>query len=145
MPGRSLIRGVLLIICGLSLALSDRAALAQALQELRDDVRTSDPGPPDAGDKPSRNSSNNGSYYDGSDTSSSDDLFGMGLLLGVVAPFWGPPVLVGDNYSQPGYFAHFPHQYHLGYMLIGSDEAIDAPGFWRPNSWAARFRAEYDC
>jgi hypothetical protein len=134
MAGRLSIRGVLLIGV-IALAMSDRAARAQALQELRDDVRTSDPGPPDAdaGDKPSRNASNNNSYNDGSDGSSGDDLFGMGLLLGVVAPFWGPPVLVGDDYSQPGYFAHFPHQYHLGYMLIGSEEAIDAPGYWRPN------------
>ena len=38
------------------------------------------------------------------------DLLGFSLLAGLVAPFVGPPQLLGDDYSMLGYFPEYPYE-----------------------------------
>ncbi len=111
-----------------------RFAAGQALEELRQGVRTNDPAPP-RDESPTRRDSQDDCYDD-----SCDDSGGWGelLLFAVVAPFWGPPVWAGDGYTETGYFAHFPYQHNDGYMLIGPAVADG-----EPYRWAFRGRAEY--
>jgi len=109
-------------------------AQGQALEELRDGVRTSDPDPPR--DEPPRRDSRDDCYDDSCDDG--DAAWGGLLLFGITAPFWGPPVWAGDSYTETGYFAHFPYQHNDGYMLIGP--AVADGELFR---WGLRGRAEY--
>jgi hypothetical protein len=130
------------------LALAAPLAAADALNELRSDVRTSLPDEPrESKPEPREEESDD---WDDDDYDSDDgltlDLFVVAAgaaAVGVTSPFWGPPVLVGDAYMQPGYFAHYPYEYDVGYMLIGPPEAAGLPGSRRPHAWAARGRAEF--
>jgi hypothetical protein len=105
----------------------------QVLEELREEVRTSDSDPPRDEPPDSRRRDSEDCWDD-----ECDDGLGELLLFAVVAPFWGPPVLIGDDYSQSGCFAHFPYQHGEGYMQIGAGLA-DQPAY----AWAVRGRAEY--
>lgn len=103
-------------------------------------------------------------YEDGEDDD--DGLSGQFLLGGVVigtclatSPWWGPPKLLGDDYSSGGFFPHYPYEGVPGYMMIGPKEAdarpcaLDFPpemrqallNPWpaRPRRWSGRLRAEY--
>jgi hypothetical protein len=68
---------------------------------------------------------------------------GMALLASVVGPFYCPHVCLADSFSQPGYFAHYPYQYDVGYMLIDPVEAFGIEGPREPYWWAARVRGEF--
>jgi hypothetical protein len=132
--------------CGLWLAISS-VAFSQELEELRDGVRTSPPPQPRPA-APAKSDDDHDSCDDWDDDCDDDDA-GLWLGLGyvtamtVTAPFWGPPVLIGDHYTEPGFFSHFPHEYGPGYMLIGPGEAFGLKGHRQPWAWAVRGRAEY--
>lgn len=56
----------------------------------------------------------------------------------VTSPWWGPPVAVGDDYSEPGYFMRYPYAHHQdGFMQVGPQRPIDL------YDWSIRVRAEY--
>jgi hypothetical protein len=146
MPGRFLHSLVLLAFGVCLLAASDRAT-GQALEELRTDVRTSDPGSP-GNSPPKSNSSSSGTssnYDDPNDDWSLEELAGGAALAGagITLPFWGPPLLAGDTYSQPANFLHFPYQYDQGYMLLGSLPTSTVPNWFDPYLVAARARSEF--
>jgi hypothetical protein len=109
-------------------------AADQALEELREDVRTNRADSPPAAQPPARPRSHGSDECD----DDSDEGFASLLLFAITAPFWGPPVWVGDSYTETGYFAHFPYQHDDGYMIIGP--ALAEGEFYR---WSLRGRAEY--
>lgn len=128
-------RGWMLV--GLALAMSGPALVrGQALEELREDVRTSDAAPDR--NKPAPRSHRDNEYCDDDGCDDSDDGWGSLLLFAIAAPFWGPPVWAGDTYSETGYFAHYPYQHNDGYMIIGP--MLPENELYR---WAARGRVEY--
>jgi hypothetical protein len=122
--------------------------LAQgALEELRNDARTDLPDPPDR-PKPQPARDDNPDDWDEEDSSdglSGDEFVALtGLIgLGITSPFWGPPVLVGDGYTQSGHFSHYPFENGPAYMLIGPPEAVGLPGARVPYAWSVRGNAEY--
>lgn len=133
--------------CGLSLLIA--APLhGQQLEELRTGVRTSPPPQPRT-NPPAKNDDDDDCHDSCDDWDDDCDESGLWLGLGyvtgltVTSPFWGPPVLIGDHYNEPGFFPHYPHQYGPGYMLIGPGEAFGLEGPREPWPWAARTRAEY--
>jgi hypothetical protein len=134
---RPLILFFMLAYCGLALACPATEVRAQALEQLREDVRTSSPDEPEEREQP-RNSSGGGSGYD-----DCDDDWGDLLAFAIVAPFWGPAAMMGDDYSERGYFLHFPHQHDRGYMVMGAAGIGELPGGQQPYVWAARGRTEY--
>src|SRR5262245_37063321 len=104
MPLRFLRITALLALGVSAWAATDRAA-GQALEELRSDVRTSNPGPPDSSPPKSSSSDSTNAdsatgYDDASDGWSLEELAGGAMLAGagVTLPFWGPPVFAGDTY-----------------------------------------------
>jgi hypothetical protein len=119
--------------CALILCLPAVVA-GQVLEELREDVRTDRPDPPREEPRAPRQPA-----Y-GCDHCEDDSDYGLGalLLFGITAPFWGPPVWMGDSYSETGYFAHFPYQHDDGYVIIGP--ALAEGELYR---WSLRGRAEY--
>ena len=65
-------------------------------------------------------------------------LFGGAIVVGGTAPFWGPKVLVGDDYARSGYFPRDPYAGDLqGYMMIEPWVPME------PSVWTVRARAEY--
>lgn len=119
-----------------------------ALTELRTDVRTSVPDSPQPSESKPRESDDD---HDWDEDSSDDSLTLEGLVvvtalagMGVTAPFWGPPVLIGDGYMQPAYFSHYPYEYGpSSYLMLSPPEAAGLPGSRQPYTWAARGHAEY--
>ena len=115
---------------------------AQELSDLRSEVRTPSPTNNDRSDqKPDRNDYDEDPFEDDAYEEGWDSL----LLLvgaGLTIPWWGPHVAMNDSFSTPGYFAHYPYQYDVGYMLIDPVEAFGLPGPAEPYAWAARTRAE---
>lgn len=91
--------------------------LAGELEALRKGVRDDSP-------SSSSGSSNQNSCDDTCDDS--DDWHGLGELvaLGLTAPFWGPPVMVGDTYSEKGYFPHYPYENDTPGFMVGE---FDSP------------------
>ena len=97
------------------------------------------------------------------------DEVGMGMIFrALTSPFWGPPVMLGDDYYVPGYFPRHPYCGVRGYMAGPAwlvDESYYADPYDRdplgeayPNGsveppplvyggprrrWAGRFSAEY--
>jgi hypothetical protein len=134
------------IACGISLMLSATASGQGALDQVRGDVRTSPPSPPSAPRPASPNDCDDDGCEACDDDCWADGLWaGLGYVAGITltAPFWGPPVLIGDRYADPGYFAHHPYQYGTGYMMVAPGEAAGLAGPREPWTWAARGRAEY--
>jgi hypothetical protein len=115
----------------------------ETLTGLRADVRTP---PENDDDLPPRSHRDDDDCDSGSssfDDDESDSSF-LGLCAWAVAsPFWGPHVLMMDSFSNPGYFAHYPYQYDIGYMLIDPPEALGLDGPCQPHWWAARVRGEF--
>lgn len=149
MPAR-ILRTTALLAFGVCLLAGNYQAAGQALDELRSDVRTSNPGPPDSNPpKPSSSDSNNSdpttSYDDTSDGWSLQELAGGAFLAGagVTLPFWGPPLIAGDTYSQSANFLHFPYQYDQAYMLFGSLPTGGVPSWFEPYLVAARARSDF--
>jgi hypothetical protein len=108
-------------------ALSNSTLRAEdSLSQLREEVRTEDPPAPRRDRASDRRPT---SYNPSSDPSNPDthsDGWGDLLLpaIGVAgiaasAPFWGPPALIGDSYSEYGYFPRYPYKERGGYMWIG--------------------------
>jgi hypothetical protein len=134
-----LVQRLTLIVCrGLMLGLPAEMVRAQALLEMREDVRTNSPGLSDE-DQPPRRARNDS---DGDGYDDSDD-WGSLFVFALVAPFWGPAAMMGDDYPERGYFLHFPHQYDRGYMLIGAADIGELPEGQEPYVWAARSRTEF--
>jgi hypothetical protein len=139
--------------CLLGLVVMSEPAAGQALEDLRRDVRTSDPGPGSANsDQPETTGSGSGNNSSSSTSSdpaddgwSVDELGAMTLGLGaaITAPFWGPPVVAGDGYMLPAHFLHFPYQYHQGYMLLGSLPQGGVPTWFDSYPVAVRARSEF--
>jgi len=131
--------------CGLCLIVPLPCKAQGALDELRADVRTSPPPSPATNHPPPTTESDDDDDCCDDDCWSGDLLVGLGYVAGitVAAPFWAPPTLVGDRYTEPGFFARHPYQYDQGYMLIGPVEAAGLAGTREPWTWAARGRAEY--
>jgi hypothetical protein len=144
------------IVAALSLVLliSSSARAEESLTDLRADVRT----PPEQEprrepDRDEDDRGQDGSYGwdwfgdDSCEDDTCDDAGDEGLLalcaLAVASPFWGPPTLMMDSYNRPGYFARYPYQYDVGYMLIDPPEAFGLAGPHEPHVWAARIRAEF--
>jgi hypothetical protein len=119
----------------------------ESLTGLRADVRT----PPEDDDPHPRSHRDDDDCHDGSSSwddpnDEYDDDSDNGLItlcgLALASPFWGPHCLMMDSFSQPGYFAHFPYQYDVGYMLIDPPEALGLEGPCQPNWLATRVRGE---
>ncbi|MCI0360690.1 MAG: hypothetical protein L0211_19610 [Planctomycetaceae bacterium] len=119
----------------------------ETLTGLRADVRT----PPEEDDdsSPKDDRSDSGSSWD--DDAYEDDAYDEGdsdgsflglCALAVASPFWGPHMLMMDSFSRPGYFAHYPYQYDVGYMLIDPAEAFGLDGPCQPRPCALRVRGE---
>src|SRR5262245_51222587 len=132
MAGRRILRSALL--GSMLLWQLPAVARSQALEELREDVRTNRPDPPREEPPPETRSKS----HDCDHCDDSDDGWGELLLFALTVPFWGPPVWAGDSYAETGYFAHFPHQHNDGYMIIGP--ALAEGELYR---FALRGRAEY--
>jgi len=120
----------------------------QQLEELRTGVRTSPPPEPKSPAPAPKDDDDdcNNSCDDCCDGGCSGDMWlAAGYVTGmaITAPFWGPPVLIGDRYTEAGFFPRYPYEYDLGYMLIGPGEAYGLAGTREPWPWAARARAEY--
>lgn len=134
------------------LAVSPSVWSAETLANLRSDVRTpptgdSDPPREQERDRDRDDHHDDGSPWDDQYCDECDDDDGdvalLGLIgLGITSPFWGPAMVIGDDYKQPGYFAHYPYEYDCGYMLIDPLEALGMEGPRAPYSWAARLRGE---
>jgi hypothetical protein len=125
----------------------ENASAADTLGGLREDVRTPSSSTPDSHPTRDRDDYDDSDYWsndrchdDASDESDQDMVGLVGLAL--TAPFWGPGMAIGDDFSQPGYFAHYPHQYDCGYMLIDPVEALGLEGPAEPHAWAVRARGE---
>ena len=66
------------------------------------------------------------------------------MLFGLATPYWAPAVALGDDFiSMRGYFAHYPHQYDLGYMMIDPFKAHGLAGPRVPYAWSVRASGEY--
>jgi hypothetical protein len=124
------------------------ALAGETLGSLRDDVRTARPEAPEEPreQRRDRDDCDDDSIWDSDDDCDDCDDGDNGLYaligLGITSPFWAPAAMIGDDYAQPGYFAHYPHQYDCGYMLIDPVEAVGLDGPCEPYSLAARFRGE---
>jgi len=145
-----ILRTFVFLALGVCLLAGTNRAAGQALEEMRSDVRTSHPGPPDSSPSKPPNinsgSSDPTSSYDESDDGwSLESLAGGAFLAGAGAtlPFWGPPLMAGDTYSQTANFLHFPYQYDQGYMLFGSLPTGGVPSWFQPYLVAARARSEF--
>lgn len=119
---------------------------AQVLEQLRTDVRSSEPPSPDEPvESPRRRDDScdrRGSYFgdscDDDDESGLNALIAKGVFWGLTAPFWAPPVMVGDHYSATGFFSRYPYVDDIdGYQMIDPDL------FSEPYDWSLRVRGEY--
>ncbi len=142
---RSLPLALALYLAGIAAARGE-----ESLANLRGDVRSAPTSNPDPLRERDRDDCDDGSsiWDDGDEYCEDGDSDGDNALwtlvgLGITSPFWGPALAIGDDYSQPGYFAHYPHQYDCGYMLIDPLEAIGMEGPCQPHAWAARARGEF--
>lgn len=98
----------------------------------------------DQSERNRKNRSNLSQDSDEDTQSGMESLVGLGLLgVGaiVTSPFWAPPKMLDDAYSEPGYFGRFPyHEHQPGYVSIVTDGLSgDNPG----KSWGGRLRADY--
>ena len=108
------------------LALSGAARSEDSLTQLREEVRTDDPPAPSR----DRASDRRGSSYNPANDPSNPDLnndefesevfmTGLGVAgIAATAPFWGPPMLIGDSRHVDGYFPRYPYKYRGGYMWL---------------------------
>jgi len=133
-----------LVILGLA---SPAAAQQGRLETLREDVRSpsSSEDRDDWDDDTFSDSSSDGNWSsagaagDGSPKPFFSELLeaSAGLAgLAVVSPVWGPHVLVGDDFTNEGFFPRFPYEDPGGYMLI---DGASVPS----RRWAGQFQMEY--
>lgn len=120
-------------------------AHGQTLSAVREDVRTPPPPPAVAPPKPhlapsSAPSNNENDLFE----EERDGLVGGLIVLAgavVAAPFWVPNRALSDDWEL-GYFADYPHQYELGYLMVNPPEALGLEGELRPRTVSARARSE---
>src|SRR5438105_3763672 len=124
---RSLLATTACIASLLVLARPTTALRAEdSLSQLRDEVRTEDPPSPSrdrANDH--RAASYNPSFDPSNPDTNSDNwdsaviLTGLGVAgVAASAPFWAPPMLIGDSRLMDGYFPRYPYKQRGGYMWI---------------------------
>ncbi len=126
----------------LAVALSAGLAHAEGvLQQLREDVQGTSDAPRDDDDS-SRSRRHCDEYPDEVDNpfaTAIASLFFQGAWYGITAPFWGPPVWIGDDYSHTSYLSCYPYQHDpTGYVL--SESAL--PESSDVNRWSIRVRGE---
>lgn len=122
---------------------------AQAIDQLRDEVRVSDPDPPrPKNSKPDDDrDDHHGNPWDddcGDDleTELVTTIAGLGAIVATL-PYWAPIGWAEDTYSRTGHFPQYPYQYDDGYMMLNPVEAHGAPGPRDPFLWALRARTEH--
>lgn len=125
-----------------------RLAADETLVGLRDDVRTPSEQTDErkvhwADEEPESLDDPNSSYGEELGEEFVGEVLGWALLGAIIAPYYCPLECLGDTYTQPGYFAHYPYQYDVGYMLIDPVEAFGIEGPYEPYWWAARVRGEF--
>lgn len=90
------------------------------LEALREEVRNDSPAS-------ANSASNDGSAQDDSWDDDSDwNGLGELLLLALAAPYWGPPAMVGDTYSEQGYFPHYPYENGTPGFMVGEYDSPTA-------------------
>jgi hypothetical protein len=146
-------RPVQTAIAVLLLAFGRPAAAAESLAGLREDVRTPSSGSrePEKKDDDRPVDKDDDCYRPYGDECEDDDDWSSGLVaggmylagVGLTSPFWLPHVALGDNFQTPGYFAHYPYQYDVGFMLIDPVEALGLEGSRVPYWWNVRARGEF--
>ncbi|MBC7853832.1 MAG: hypothetical protein IAF94_10380 [Pirellulaceae bacterium] len=106
--------------------LTTDARAEDSLGQLREEVRTEDPPAPSRDRAEERQATSYDPYCDPSNEDTCSDGWGELLLPAFVvagtaatAPFWGPPMLVGDSRLVDGYFPRYPYKHRGGYMWIG--------------------------
>ncbi|MGI8978922.1 MAG: hypothetical protein ACR2FY_06835 [Pirellulaceae bacterium] len=102
------------------------ARAEDSLDQLREEVRTEDPPAPSRERANERQATSYDPYSDPSNPDTHDEGWAELFLPAVVvagtaatAPFWGPPMLVGDSRLVDGYFPRYPYKHRGGYMWIG--------------------------
>jgi hypothetical protein len=131
-----------------ALALPAPAVLAQGtLGELREEVREPGPPEPEASEESKDESSHRKKKRRRRDTDDDCDSDLYVIVTGtavrvigaaVTSPFWGPPVLIDDDYRSNGLFSAFPYaEDPYSYMLI--DPLPPANVY----PWSLRVRGEY--
>ena len=67
-----------------------------------------------------------------------DNFVGQMLALGVTLPFWGPPIILDDNYREHGRFFSYPYKRGApGNLVIGPEHQATT------KVWHLRARSEY--
>ena len=115
------------IVFPLALDVFSTVARAEdSLSQLREEVRTEDPPAPSRERAEDRQATSYNPSSDPSNPDTNNDEWGALFLpaLGVAgvaasAPFWGPPMLIGDSRLVDGYFPRYPYKQRGGYMWIG--------------------------
>jgi len=117
------------------------------LQQVRDDVAGIGRGgapaaspPPQGPPRPPRNG--DGNYDDEYGPNIDGDDWPFLLTIGAIiagSPWWGPAVIVGDNYGRIGTFPRFPYDYGDGYLDIGlTDRPPRFEEYGQPQSFVDR-------
>ena len=135
---------VLLTLFWLTLWFTASSALAGEgeLAALRDTVRNAQPQPPQSKSKSDddHHHHHHDAYCDDDDDLESQLTAGLGLLIGygITSPFWGPKVVLHDDWEVAGYFPAHPYQgQNPGYLMRES---------WIPEQpyfWSSRASVEY--
>ncbi len=119
------------------------------LQQVRDEVRKSDPSP---GEKEADHSSSDcPSDFCGPDDHSCGaclgEILGPGFVFVFASPFWIPYQALGDDLQTYRYFAKHPYQAgYPGYLLRNLAGSAELAGTWsermHPKAWAVRLTVE---
>ena len=116
--------------------LAGTAASQGTLQNLRSDVRR----PSKATEQKKLHLGDQRQDDEEDEWSGLGDLLGMAMWGGLIAPFVGPPYVLGDDYSMLGYFPQYP------YVDVGDGEGFMMIEPWipaEPHLWSLRLRGEY--
>lgn len=124
-----LLAGVLILSAGNSCAV-----LADDLANVEDSTKDSNKG--------KRRSSRSHHHCDDDDPSFSEyligEIFGPPIVFTLTAPWWGPVAMVGDDYSVPAEFPHYPYSgENAGYLTFSSDADGQLSG------WGMKLSSEY--
>ena len=127
--GSKLHTGVSLLLILLTCLSHTPALSGGELGTLREEVRDDSPSTSDRADGID---SDDDRFHMDSDSSWGELLFWM-----LASPFWGPPVMVGDNYSESGYFPHYPYENGTPGFMVGE---FDAP----TEGYSAHLRTRFE-
>ncbi len=112
------------------------------LQQLRQDVQNESESK-EEDDKRDRSRRHCDEYYDCEDNSFWNligTIFVQGVAYGITAPFWGPPVLVGDDYSSVSYLSCYPYQHDGSGFILRETRLPRSDDMF---VWSLRVRGEY--